>query len=393
VSQEKKDKLTKQDSVRFVRSLNGEDQLENLLVAGVASVLVIRLYLSITGFPQISPGNLHIAHVLFGGLFMLAALFMGLGFLSKPAQEWAAILGGIGFGAFIDEVGKFLTQDNNYFFQPSIALIYITFIAIYIAIRAVFNSRPLNSLEKVANTFEFIKQGAINGLNRDEEQTLLKLLDQIDINDPYYAHLKEMRGNVKIVYSRQPYVLNRLKHWIDDLYQKVNTRWWFEGIINTFFALTAVTGIAAVVGIVSWPWNLVIGITVGIIILLALLQFWKSRIPNLQTLLSVGVIAAFLLMVWAVLISRANIDLSFAEWVRLIASSISAILIIAGGIFMARSRLSAYLMYHKAILVSILLTQIFAFYQEQLSAVFGLVMSILILFGLRYMINREKVKA
>jgi hypothetical protein len=392
VDLENKEKITKQDSVRFVRSLNGEDQLENLLVSGVASVLAIRLYLSLTGFPQISAGNLHIAHVLFGGLFMLAALFMALGYLSKPSQEWAAILGGIGFGAFIDEIGKFLTQDNDYFFQPSIALIYVVFIVIYIAIRGVFNSRPLNSREKVANYFEFIKQGTINGLNREEEQTLLNLLDQIDINDPHYVHLKEMRDNVKIVYTRQPYVLNRLKHWIDDSYQKIFKRWWFEGIIITFFALTAVTGIAAVVGIVDWPWNLVIGITVAIIILLALLQFWKSRVPNLQTLLSVGVIAAFLLMVWAVLISRANIDLSFSEWVRLITSSVSAILIIAGSIFMARSRLSAYLMYHKAILVSILLTQIFAFYQDQLSAIFGLVVSILILFGLRYMINREKIR-
>jgi hypothetical protein len=38
-----------------------------------------------------------------------------------------------------------------------------------------------------------------------------------------------------------------------------------------------------------------------------------------------------------------------------------------------------------------LLTQIFAFYQYQLNALFGLFFNILILFGLRYMINREKV--
>jgi hypothetical protein len=143
---------------------------------------------------------------------------------------------------------------------------------------------------------------------------------------------------------------------------------------------------------VEWPWNLVTGLAIGIIILFALLQFWKSRIPNLQIPLSVGVIAASLFMVWAILINRGKIDLPFAEWVQLITSTMSAVLIIAGSIFMARSRLSAYLMYHRAVLLTILLTQIFAFYQDQLSALFGLFVNILILFGLRYMINREKVR-
>jgi hypothetical protein len=375
-----------------MRSINGEDQLENFLVSAVASVLIIRLLLSITGFPQLSPGGLHIAHMLWGGLLMLAAIFMALGFLSKPAHEWSAVLGGIGFGAFIDELGKFLTRDNDYFFQPTIALIYLTFIAIYLAIRGVFNYRPLSRREKLANVFEFMKQGSINGLNKEEEQTLLNLLDECDATDPYFEHLKDMLAHIKIVNTRRPHALNRLKRWVDDLYQKVISRWWFGGMIITFFAVTAVSGIAAVVGVVEWPWNMVLGIAAGIIILLALLQFWESRIPNLQIPLSAGIIGASLFMAWAILISRGNITLPFAEWAQLVTSSMSAILIIAGSIFMARSRLAAYLMYHRAILVSVLLTQMFAFYQYQFYALFSLLLNILILFGLRYMINREKVR-
>ncbi len=380
------------DYFHFVRSINGEDQLENFLVSAVASVLVIRLYLSLTGFPQLSAGGLHIAHMVWGGLLMLAAIFMALGFLSKQAHEWAAVLGGIGFGAFIDELGKFLTQDNNYFFQPTIALIYVIFIAIYIAIRGVYNYQPLNPREKLANVLELIKQGSISGLNKEEEQTFLHLLEQVDAEDPFFEHLKELQYHLKIVNNRRPHALNRLKSWVDDLYHRSITRWWFGGIVITFFAFTAVTGIAAVAGVVEWPWNLTLGIAAGTISLLALLQFWRSRIPNLQIPLTAGIIAASLLMAWAILINRGNIDLPFAEWAQLITSSMSAILIIAGSIYMSRSRLAAYLLYHRAILVSILLTQIFAFYQYQLNALFGLFFNILVLFGLRYMINREKVR-
>src|SRR6185369_15433338 len=105
----------------------------------------IRFYLKVTGYPQISPEGFHIAHMLFGGFLMLIALLLVFSFLSRAAVHLAAIIGGLGFGTFIDELGKFITSDNNYFFQPTIAIIYVIFVLLFLL------SRALESRSRLSN--------------------------------------------------------------------------------------------------------------------------------------------------------------------------------------------------------------------------------------------------
>jgi len=388
----KKEESPIQNYFRFARSIFGEDAMENFLVSAMASVLLIRLFLSLTGYPQLGGNDYHVAHMLWGGLLMMAALFMSLGFLSRPAHDWSAVLGGIGFGVFIDELGKFITKDNDYFFQPAIALIYVTFILIYLAIRGIFNYRPMKQHENLANAFELMKQGSINGLSAEDEQTILNLLEQCDQKNPLSAHLREMMPHIRVVQMRQPHILTRWKQRVDTFYQRLLGKWWFASMIMAFFGFTAITGFSAAVIVIIYPWNMVIGTAAGAIILLSLLQFWRSRIPNLQMPLSVIVIAIFILTTWVIWINPGEVILPFADWALFICSSISAALIIAGIVFMARSRLNAYQMFQRAILVSILLTTVFAFYQYQFYALIGVFLNITILAALRYMINKEKIK-
>lgn len=108
--------------------------IDTFVLAGVVTILAIRGYLMLTGYPQIGNETLHIAHVLWGGLLMTVALFILL-LKDKPNKLLAALLGGIGFGFFIDEIGKFITQDNDYFYKPSVALIYIAFLLIWFLCR------------------------------------------------------------------------------------------------------------------------------------------------------------------------------------------------------------------------------------------------------------------
>lgn len=131
------------------------DRIDGFVLAGVITVLVTRGFLFVTGFPQIGGDSLHIAHVLWGGLFLSVAFLLLL--LSDNANKvFAAVLGGIGFGLFIDEVGKFITQDNDYFYKPAFGIMYLTFLAIWIISRLII---VRSSKEKFLSPAEWPKVG------------------------------------------------------------------------------------------------------------------------------------------------------------------------------------------------------------------------------------------
>jgi hypothetical protein len=107
-----------------VRRYNSEHYLLISLVAFGVTVIAIRVFLELTGYPQIGNSVLHIAHALWGGLLLIIAVMLPLAFANRWAIQASALISGIGIGLFIDEVGKFITQTNDYFFPPAMALIY-----------------------------------------------------------------------------------------------------------------------------------------------------------------------------------------------------------------------------------------------------------------------------
>src|SRR5215471_18245814 len=140
------------------RSLVRGSLYELFFVAAVASLLLIRGALALSGFPQVGGGGLHIAHMLWGGLLMLVSLLLLLGFIGRRALVIAALLSGTGFGTFIDELGKFITSDNDYFFRPAIAVVYVIFVLVFLATRTLETRDRLSDGELEANAFDAARE-------------------------------------------------------------------------------------------------------------------------------------------------------------------------------------------------------------------------------------------
>src|SRR6478752_8296756 len=142
------------------RSADVGRRLDLFLVCAVGSVIGNRVFLIITGYPQLGNGTLHISHAIWGALMMVIAIVFSIAFLAPNNRTFIAFIGGCGFGWFIDELGKFITRDVNYFFEPTIALIYIVFVVMYLVFRSV-ELREFRPDEAVLNAIEALKSASL----------------------------------------------------------------------------------------------------------------------------------------------------------------------------------------------------------------------------------------
>jgi hypothetical protein len=117
------------DRIRHpVRRAGGEQYLLLMLVSFGGSVILTRWYLELAGYPQIATGDLHIAHALWGGLLLFTAACLPLLFAGRIAYPISAVLTGVGIGLFADEVGKFITVSNDYFYPAALPIVYLIFL-------------------------------------------------------------------------------------------------------------------------------------------------------------------------------------------------------------------------------------------------------------------------
>jgi hypothetical protein len=155
---------------RPVRREGAEQYLFLTLVAFALTVLATRAYLELTGYPRIGGGELHIAHALFGGLFLAAAAVLPIVLSGRRVYRLAAVLGGIGIGLFIDEVGKFITTQNDYFYPAAAPLIYATFllaVIVYLRVRRRIEPDPRSLLLTSLQLMEEVVDDDLQDRERD----------------------------------------------------------------------------------------------------------------------------------------------------------------------------------------------------------------------------------
>jgi hypothetical protein len=142
---------------RPVRREGADVLLLLTLLSFGASVSVTRLFLELTGYPQLGSGSLHIAHVLWGGLLLFVASLLPLLLANRWVYRVGAVLAGIGVGLFIDEVGKFITQTNDYFHPAAAPIVYAFFlltVLLYYRVRRPPSRNPRAEMYRVLEALE-----------------------------------------------------------------------------------------------------------------------------------------------------------------------------------------------------------------------------------------------
>lgn len=143
--------------------------MEHVLIfvlVGMATILVTRMFLIATGYPQLGGEGLHIAHVLWGGALLVLAVVLQLLFIGPVVRPVVAFIGGVGFGLFIDEVGKFLTEDNNYFYAPAFAIMYASGVSLVVLGDFVASRRRRSEGEDLASAVDIAVAGVVGGLSK-----------------------------------------------------------------------------------------------------------------------------------------------------------------------------------------------------------------------------------
>ena len=86
-------------------------------------------------------------------------------------------------------------------------------------------------------------------------------------------------------------------------------------------------------------------------------------------------------------------DQSFVALSQVVGSVAASLMTVVGVALLTRSRLHAYRWFKRSVLVTIFFVQVFLFFENQLAALGGLVVNLIMLAGLNAMIGAEHIRA
>ncbi|MDQ6743866.1 MAG: hypothetical protein M3Z97_13300 [Candidatus Dormibacteraeota bacterium] len=325
----------------FVRNFAAEELLELFMVMAVLAVLAIRFLLSLSGYPQLGGAGLHIAHLLWGGLLMMVAIVLMLLYLGQRVMRLAAIVGGLGFGVFLDELGKFITSDNNYFYKPTIALIYLVFIALFGVLRVVQRQRHWSDETYLVNALVMVQEAALHDLDTVEHRRATALLERArEAPDNMSAPLAAMLAALPATTRRKTSAAGRMLRLARRRAHRALSSRWLPRLVSVVFCLRGV---------------------------------------------------AFLLTIGLLVVGYVISDTKPApmELIAFVAAFISNVMGIVGIVRLVRSRLSAFLWFKRSVIVSIFLADVFAFYEQQLAALSSLTVDVVLLVLLNALLRHE----
>lgn len=328
------------------------------LISFAASVIITRSYLTITHFPQIGGDLLHIAHVVWGGLLLFAAAILPLIFTNRRFYLISAVLAGAGMGLFIDEVGKFITQTNDYFFQPAATIIYAFFLLTVLLYLQVKKPSGHSARKELYHALDILEEFLDNDLDRDEYNELVERLEKIS-KETTYPELTQLAKSIRAFLRTEHIKVSKLKPttWerIELNFQSFERKFLRKGVYKSFLIVAISLLAAASLG------NLIL------LVRIAISQEYFQTI--LMELVDVGTISGNTQLVLFIL--------------RLMLEGVAGLLFALGLLFfvIGKDKRAIYFSSY-GLLFSLTTINLLAFYFDQFRAVFGSLAELLILLSL-----------
>lgn len=326
-----------------IRDPHNSSLLEIWLVSAIVTVLAIRLYLYLTGYPQVGGDTLHIAHMLWGGLGMVIAFGFLLLFANPIWKPLAALVGGVGFGTFIDELGKFITNDNDYFFQPTVAIMYAVFVVLYFGARYFDRKREPTEADHLYLAAQGVAWQAIGKLDKRRQEEALGHLDASGNDSDVATRMRELLENAELVEeSEQSRILALRDRAVKQYWRVVGQEW----LLPVVFALFLIR--------------------------------------------TVEILVTFLLGVFVTGAYDPGDGISVFEWLSFVAGAATGFLAVFGLVMIVRKhRVRALQAFTISTVVTLLFGQFFTFATEQFLGMIGLVINLIILGILRLALSAE----
>jgi hypothetical protein len=281
---------------------------------------------------------------------MLVSLSILLAFVVQSARRVAAVLGGIGLGLFIDEVGKFVTSDNNYFFKPAATIIYCFFVAFYLVIRQVERTREFTHREYLLNTIEAVKEVPMMRMSEERRERARRMLARTDPTDPLVPWLERMLDDPRAGVTPHVGPVTRAVRAVQARVRALDD---LPGFRSGIIVAIGVSGLLAITD----P------------------HLATHRIPKTAGIGTVPYTEA---------------DRHFVQVALAVSTVVAIVLTLIGLERLLRGRLvGGYLMLEYGLLVSIFLTEVFAFAESQFAAATGLVINLVLLVIVRTALAKE----
>ena len=352
-----------------VRRLRAERYLRHTLIWFAVTVITVRLALAATGYPRLGGAELHIAHVLWGGLFLFGAALAPLLFANRWAFEASAVLAGIGVGLFIDEVGKFITQNNDYFFPPAAPIIYAVFLLTLLLYLRVRNEPARTVRHDLYAALDSVPHVLDHDL---DERSHAELCDRLSHAREHAqdrklallaAALLEVVNSEYVELARRP--RSRWDRWADRL-RAFEARWLTLGRMRLLFAVVLLAmGAGAFIELLVLLWT-------------AILPLDLAR-------------AVYIISGGADEPGGTRLFLLFA---RFVLAGIVGMLLVLGAVLLALRRVRAGIACgYFGLLLSLTTLKLLVFYFDQFGAVGGVVLDFAVLLGLVHYRRRYGVVA